>query len=256
MTKCVTRFGACLSVLLLGAGTAVQAAECPRDGTLIVGAGDYRPHHIVEGNTVTGMDFEVLEAVLGKLGCSLDVQVLPWARHLKGLEEGTVDVASPVTKTPEREEFAAFSSVYVHAVERLFVRPGQEDSFPDLKSFFENGEKLGVIREFAYGGGYDDLKTTHAAQIEEVGEMSSNIKKVAAGRLTATIGDEFVTASDIKAAGMTGQVVPASTAISSYQLYFMFSKKSVPAEFVTAFNAELEKMQGNGEFDAITAKYK
>lgn len=240
----------------LAAASAAQAADCPRGGTLIAGASDYRPYQKVEGKDVTGMDFEVLEAVLGKLGCSLETQALPWARHLKGVQDGTVDIASPVSKNAEREAFATFSSPYVDAQEVLFVAPGKEADYDSLAAFFESGGKLGTIREYAYGGDFASLQAQYGGQIEETDSLESNLKKLAAGRVDATLGEVFVVSEEIKRLGLTDKVVATQTVISSDPSYYMFSKASVPEDFVAAFSAEMEKMKESGEFDGITAKYR
>ncbi|WP_422377546.1 substrate-binding periplasmic protein [Roseibium sp.] len=245
-------FGACF----FAAVTVAEAVDCPRGGTLLAGASDYRPYQKVEGKDVSGMDVEVLEAVLGKLGCSLKIDALPWARHLKGIQDGSVDIASPVSKTEERESYAHFTSPYVNARQLLFVAPGNETASVDLTAFFAGGGKLGAIREYAYGGDYMTLKETHAGQVDETDSLESNLKKLAAGRVDATLGEEFVVGAEIKRLGLGDKVVASETVISSDPSYFMFSKASVPEEFVAAFSAELQKMKDNGEFDAIIAKYR
>ncbi|MCK7612697.1 substrate-binding periplasmic protein [Roseibium sediminicola] len=245
-----------VGLCLMAGGSFAQAAECPRGGTLIAGASDYRPYQKVEGKEVTGMDFEVLEAVLGKLGCSLEVQALPWARHLKGVQDGTVDIASPVSKNEEREAFATFSSPYVDAQEVLFVAQGKENGFDNLADFFENGGKLGTIREYAYGGDFASLKEQYGGQIEETDSLESNLKKLAAGRVDATLGEVFVVSEEIKRLGLSDKVVASQTVISSDPSYYMFSKASVPADFVAAFSTEMQNMKDSGEFDGITGKYR
>ncbi|WP_420414251.1 substrate-binding periplasmic protein [Roseibium sp.] len=240
----------------LGMSTQAFAVECPRDGALIAGASDYRPYQKVDGKEISGMDFEVIGAVLEKLGCRLDAKALPWARHLKGIEDGDVDIASPVSKTAEREAFANFSSPYVDAQEVLFVRAGNEGTYSSLADFFEKGGKLGTIREYAYGGDFSALKDKYAGQIQETDSQESNLKKLAAGRIDATLGEVFVVSEDVKRLGFSDKVTKASFLISSDPSYIMFSKKSVPAEFVAAFSEQMQAMKASGEFEAITAKYK
>jgi polar amino acid transport system substrate-binding protein len=246
--------GAGVAVCML-AGQAV-AVECPRGGTLIAGASDYRPYQKVDDNEVSGMDFEVIAVVLDKLGCGLETQALPWARHLKGLEDGNVDIASPVSKTEEREAFAHFSSPYVDAQEVLFVPAGKEGEYSSLADFFEKGGKLGTIREYAYGGDFNDLKDKYGSQIDDTDSQESNLKKLAAGRIDATLGEVFVVSEDIKRLGFGDKVVASNVIISSDASYIMFSKKSVPEEFVTAFSEQMQAIKSSGEFDTITAKYK
>ncbi|ASP33456.1 ABC transporter substrate-binding protein [Labrenzia sp. VG12] len=237
-------------------GQSAHAADCPRDGTLIAGAGDYRPYNIVEGDTVSGMDFEVIETILNKMGCRLTKVPLPWARHLKAMQNGTVDLATPVTKTPDREAFAHFSEPYINADEILFVAAGTEPSYSTLSAFFEQGHRLGVIREYAYGGDFPGLKNTYADQIETTDSQELNLKQLMLGRVDAVLGETFVITAEIGKLRLSDKIKATNVVVASEPNYIMFAKKSVPIEFVAAFNAELKAMKDSGDFERITSKYK
>jgi len=116
--------------------------------------------------------------------------------------------------------------------------------------------KLGTIREYAYGGDFDSLKAKYGGQIEETDSQESNLKKLSAGRIDATLGELFVVSEDVKRLGLQEKVAAASFLISSNPSYIMFSKKSVSAEFVDAFSAQMQALKAAGEFDVITQKYK
>ncbi|XYK80287.1 MAG: substrate-binding periplasmic protein [Labrenzia sp.] len=230
--------------------------ECPRGGTLIAGAGDYRPYNIVEGEEVRGMDFEVIETILGKLGCDLVKVPLPWTRHLNALRNGTVDIATPVTKTPEREAFAYFSAPYIQADEVLFVRAENVDTYESLGDFFQNDKRLGVVRDYAYGGSFPALSEAYPHLIEMTDSLELNLKQLELGRVDAILGETYVVTSEIQSLGLSKVIKPTNAIVASEPNYIMFSKRSVSQDFVAAFSKELQTMQENGEFDRITARYK
>jgi len=245
-------FTLCLALMTLPA----RAADCPRDGTLIAGAGDYRPYNIVEGQKVSGMDFEVIEAILDKMGCGLTKVPLPWARHLNAMKNGLVDIATPVTKTPERESFARFTEPYIIANEVLFVTEDAVASYDSLGAFFEAGNRLGVIREYAYGGAYPALSETYAGQIETTDSLELNLKQLMLGRVDAILGETYVVAAEIAKLRLGDKVKATDVVVASEPNYIMFARKSVPEDFVSAFNAELQAMKDSGEFERITEKYR
>ncbi|WP_209010655.1 ABC transporter substrate-binding protein [Labrenzia sp. PHM005] len=256
----MARTGKLLALLIagiLGSLTlAAQAQDCPRGGTLIAGAGDYRPYNIVEGDTVTGMDFEVIETILNKMDCELTKIPLPWTRHLNAMRNGTVDIATPVTITPDREEFAHFSSPYIQANEILFVRTKDQSAYKDLADFFKKGKRLGVIRDYAYGGAFPELAKTYADQIETTDSQELNLKQLDLGRVDAILGETYVVSSVVQRLGLSRKVIPSNVIVASESNYIMFSKISVSEDFVAAFSRELQTMQENGEFDQITARYR
>ncbi|MCK7615463.1 substrate-binding periplasmic protein [Roseibium sediminicola] len=242
----------CLAVLPVPA----FAVDCPRDGSLIAGAGDYRPYNIVEGDSVSGMDFEVIEAILDKMGCGLTKVPLPWARHLNAMQNGLVDIASPVTITPERESFARFTDPYITANEILFVATDTDPAYDSLQSFFEAGNRLGVIREYAYGGTYPALSAAYAGQIETTDSLELNLKQLMLGRVDAILGETYVVTAEINKLRAGGKIKPTEVVVASEPNFIMFAKKSVPADFVAAFNTQLQAMKRTGEFDRITEKYR
>lgn len=237
-------------------GQPAHAVDCPRDGTLIAGAGDYRPYNIVEGNAVSGMDFEVIETILNKMGCRLTKVPLPWARHLNAMQNGTVDIATPVTKTPDREAFAHFTAPYIVADEILFVTAGTRPRYKSLASFFEQGNRLGVIREYAYGGNFPKLKEAYSGQIETTDSLELNLKQLVLGRVDAILGETFVVSAEIAKLRLADKIKATDVVVASEPNYIMFAKKSVPAEFVAAFDAELQAIKDSGDFERITGKYR
>lgn len=255
------RLAAGLSIIAIGIcfGLLPERAlseECPRGGTLIAGAADYRPYNIVEGDKVRGMDFEVIETILGRLGCDLVKVPLPWTRHLNALRIGTVDIATPVTKTPGREEFAYFSAPYIQADEVLFVRVENVDTHGSLDDFFLNDKRLGVVRDYAYGGSFPALSEAYPHLIETTDSLELNIRQLELGRVDAILGETYVVASVIQSLGLSKVIKPTEVIVASEPNYIMFSKQSVSRDFVAAFSRELQILQQNGEFDRITARYK
>lgn len=244
-----------LAGLLFALTGRAEAQDCPRDGTLVAGAADYPPYNIVEGTHVRGMDFDVIETILTKMGCNLRTVALPWARHLAEMRNGTVDIATPVTITPERLAFAHFTAPYIHAEEILFVRSEDRNTYTDLSNFFLQGKRLGVIRDYAYGGDYQDLKNAYFAQIEQTDSQELNLKQLSLGRVDAVLGERYVVSSAIQKLGFSEDIKPSTVVVASEPNFIMFSKKSISADFVSAFSKILSDMQENGELDLITSQY-
>jgi len=234
-----------------------EADTCPHERTLVAGIEDYRPYHIIDGpDQIGGMDFDVLELILERMGCDLEKRPLPWIRHLNDLKEGRVDIASPVARTPEREVFARYSEVYLRAPELLFVHEDKPDETRSLSAFFEAGNRLGIIRGYVYGGEFVNLSEQYPDQITAQDSEEPLLRQLEFGRVDAVIGDLFVMSHEIKKLGLGSLIVPSNVIVSNDPLYFMFSRKSVSEEFVLAFNNELNQMRTSGELDRIIDKYR
>jgi len=232
-----------------------SAMDCPKDGTVTAGATDYRPFQIIEDGKVRGADVDILNAIMADLGCTIEFQDLPWSRHLKGIEAGTVDIASSSAKAPEREAFAVWSDIYHDGRSTLFVGPENAGKHPTLRAFFEAGLTLGVIRDYAYGGEFAALQDEFKDQIEIANSLESNLQKVARGRIDGTIGEAYVVGDGINRLALKDSVIMTDTIVSTSPFYVMFSKKSVSPAFLEAFNASLAKLKANGEIDRILKSY-
>lgn len=234
---------------------AARAVECPRDGILTAGATDYYPFQIVRENSISGFDFEVIEAVLKKMGCQLEVVDIPWSRHLIYMKSGKVDIAASVTMTPDRLTFSHFSVPYLMSKQVLFVRSEDKDKYLSLREFFENGQILGIVRDYEYGEAFSKLRAQFPAYLVESDTDELNLNKLAARRVSGILGDHLITSSHLNVAGLSDRIVATNFSVAQYPAHFMFSRQSISSEFVDRFNEVLMKMNKKGEFKFISAKY-
>ncbi len=82
-----------------------------------------------QGN-VTGIDAELTNAIAKDIGCTVKLVELPWARIVSEIRNGTLDMTSSASRTPEREAFARFSDPYREAEVAIFVRRGEFKQVP------------------------------------------------------------------------------------------------------------------------------
>ena len=73
----------------------------------------------------TGADIDLIKAIADEIGCSVVPVELPWARILKEVEQGTLDLSTSTSWTPEREQWALFSEPYRETEIAIYVRRGE-----------------------------------------------------------------------------------------------------------------------------------
>lgn len=72
--------------------------------TLRVVTTDFPPFQMIQGNKVSGITTEIVEAVITNAGFKSDIKMYPWARAYKmGLRESNVLIYS-IVRTPERDK--------------------------------------------------------------------------------------------------------------------------------------------------------
>ena len=245
--------------MILAASVPGRVAEAACE--LRVGWEPYAPYtYSDEEGELTGADIELIRALAGEVGCTLEFAELPWARILREVEHGTLDVSTSTSWTPERTQWAWFSEPYRETEMAIYVRRGEVGRF-DLKRLADIAEqefRLGVITDYYYGDEYQALTADprYHPWIDGATDYATNIRKLSSGRIDGyLVEDVAVMAAELARLGLTGQVERYPLPIKGEQLRFMFSRKTVDAGLVAALDAALERMRADGRLVAIMSKY-
>lgn len=253
MTKSI---GLALSVILLsppGAG----AAQC----RLQVGWEPYAPYtYADDSGQVTGADIDIISAVAERIGCTLEYRRLPWARILREIENGSLDVSTSTSLTPERAVWAWFSEPYRQTDMAIYVRKGESDRYrlERLEQIPAQGFRLGIIVGYFYGEDIDRLLAdpSFAPWVDGATDYRTNIVKLINGRIDGyLVEDVTVMAAELEALGLGDQVERYPLPVPGEKLHFMFGKSSVDESIVDKVNAALATMRDDGQLQAIIDRY-
>ena len=115
-----------VSVCLAWAAATALEAPAAEPCTLRVGWEPYAPFTFADENgEVTGADIDLITAIADAIGCAIVPVELPWARILKEVEQGTLDLSTSTSRTPERDQWALFSRPYRETEIAIYVRRGE-----------------------------------------------------------------------------------------------------------------------------------
>ena len=233
-----------------------KVADC----NLTMGMDAWEPYQYMSvGNTVSGLDVELVQAVTAGMGCSLDVVQGSWVELLTLLKDGDVDFVLGASKTEEREQFAYFSEPYRQERFQLYVRKEQAALPSDsLKAFVEAGHKVGIVNEYYYGDEMAALYADDTLREQFVGAIISelNMARLLDEEIDGLLEDSFVGASILRRKGLDKYIQPHSISLGSSEVYVMFSKASVTQAQVQQFNDGLAQLRNNGEYSRIVDKYR
>jgi polar amino acid transport system substrate-binding protein len=236
----------------------VQALEAC---VLRVGWEPYAPFTFAdERGEATGADVDLIQAIAGEVGCRVELAELPWARILKEVERGKLDVSTSTSWTEEREAWALFSKPYRETEIAIYVRRGEIPRF-NLQSLADvpaQHLRLGVIVDYYYG---EELAAVagdpdFAAWIDGAPDYPTNILKLANGRIDGfLVEDVAVMDAELERIGLSHRIERYPLPIPGERLRFMFSRKTVEPELVARIDATIAQMRADGRLDAITAPY-
>jgi polar amino acid transport system substrate-binding protein len=250
---------ACLAwaALMLAPLGAPAAEPC----ALRVGWEPYAPYTFADDKgEATGADIDLIEAIADEIGCSVTTVELPWARIVKEVEQGTLDVSTSTSWTPEREQWALFSEPYRETETAIYVRRGEVPRFAlkELADVPAQQLRLGVIVDYYYGEALAEAARdpAFAAWLDSAPDYATNIRKLVSGRIDGfLVEDVAVMEAELERMGMSGRVERYPLRIPGEKLRFMFSRKTVEPGLVRQVDATVAQMRADGRLDAITAKY-
>ncbi|MDX1569210.1 MAG: transporter substrate-binding domain-containing protein [Xanthomonadales bacterium] len=239
-------------VLLLVGSAAVGQCQ------LSVGWEPWPPYQFeAEDGSISGLDGDLMNAIMAEMPCEAEWMAATWKRQLERLQSGKLGAALGASYTPARAEWGRFSEPYRQAVNHLVVTPELDGQFDSLEAFLAAGHKLGVMKDYHYG---DDVMATlanaaYSAQIEPTQASEANMLKLTSGRVDGILMDAFVAANLKHEMGVEDKVAAQAIAVSTDDIYALFSKASVDAATVERFNAVLAKLKADGTIQEIIGRY-
>ncbi len=237
-------------VLLLGVTFAACGSDSDGDELTIAVENAYLPFNYLDPVTgePTGWDYEVLEEICERIGCTPVFENFPWEPMIQAVADGQFDMAADgITITAERAEIVDFSDGYINVDQRLMVRKG-EDRFTDGISFavgdFVLGTQIGTTN---YDTGVELVGEDRVKPFEEFGFV---VQSLIADDVDAVIIDE--TAGQGYIGENADEVELIGESLSSDQLGFIFPKGS---EWVAPINEALAEIKSDGTLAEISSRY-
>ena len=254
-------FGLLITPVLFISNTVYASDPC---GRLTVGWIDWPPYQmenpafpagaIADANPM-GIDIEAAEKYLGALGCELAFVKKPWARLLKQMEEGELDILLGMSETKERRLYANFSRAYREETVWLYMKAGKTefDHFTGLEDIIGTKFRLGVSRNAYLGQEFDDLSKDPKFRerlYKNIG--GENFHMLIGGRVDGFMVDKETGKARIKAEGLEGLVVPhQNVKVDLGSIHIMIGQNSLSDELLAILDEiieqDLSQMQKSAE---------
>ncbi len=208
---------------------------------------------------IQGIHPDILREALQRMDCTVTFIELPWARGLKKLEAGTLDILPGALQTAERQQFAYFSRPINRSPNVLFVNQSSLSKFPftQLSELKNSNFRLGAQINVTYGGDYAALlqDPDFAQRLVLINNRRSAWRMIKADRLDGLIADEITGLLELQQLGLSGQVVKSGLIVSGEPAAYALSKKTVDAEFVQRLDQTLNAMLEDGSYLRIMQGY-
>lgn len=240
------------------AGTPTETP--PEPCQLKLGFESWEPYQYVGlEQQASGLDIEIIQAVAGRMNCTLVMQHGTWQDLLGQFRQGQLDLLLGASKTISREAFALFSEPYRAEQFQLFVR--KEDAakynFDSVAEMVAAKHKVGLISDYYYGQQISALYSDELMRPQFVESTMSeqNIAVLLDEQVDAVLEDSYVGAAIIRRKGLEQQVQSHSITLPETPIYVMFSKSTVLPAQVSSFNQALQQLKDSGDYQQLLSKY-
>ena len=234
----------------------VATKECH----LVMGWDPWAPYQYeIAGGRVFGLDVDLISAVSAQTGCTLSFQKGTWSTLLESLKTGEVDLLAGATQTPERLDFARFTSPYRTEEFYLYLPVEQGPALTDqsLVSMLAGGARIGVVDSYIYGPAITALQDAPelGQQFHYAAMAETNFSRLLDGAVDALIEDRYVGAAIIRHKNLGERIARGDTHLTSSPVRIMVSRESVDENTFQALEASVLELRANGAIDKVLSLY-
>lgn len=212
------------------------------------------PQMVIEHNVSSGPLKDLLDEAAENIGYKIKWRIAPFARSLKDLQNGRIDIVPRLIKTEPRQEFIDYlGPIGLQQKDILFlVRKGHEDKIQHYDDLYNY--EIGVKRDTAYFEQFNnDLKLNKNLLLDDK-NMSSMF---AANRFNVMIVlDKDSIEHAFKKIGFTDYAYAEYKHKQNIGIFYGFSKLSPDKKIAVALEQSLLELSHSGRIKQIYLDHK
>lgn len=211
----------------------------------------YPPYEFQENGKSVGMDVELIELAAKKVGITLRIEFIPWARCIEMMKQGSADGIFSLLHNNEREAFIYYPPTPLYVARSvLFARKNYSNKIEKMEDL--KGKQVGVVYGNSYGEVFD---RADYIKKESVADHETLMKKLIGRREELILTTEEVGYYlSRKLGGKDIHALPFTVSKDSF--YIGVSKKSPRAKTLLKKLSEgLALIEKTGEAQLIRKKY-
>ncbi len=214
----------------------------------------YPPYVIEKESEISGIDVDLIREAAARTGIQVTVKTRPWKRLERDLMEKRVDCVFAYFRTPERLNYANYSSVPLHLTEyTMFIRTTDADSLQSLQEM--QHLSVGVNRGFKTTPEFEAMKKAGKIDVVEVTEDKQSMEMLKLGRVDGVLTNKDVGHFVAKTLGLQG-ITTLPKPLSSTPAYLVVRPDPKLNRWLEAFDSALYGMLIDGTYNRIRNKYR
>lgn len=201
-----------------------------------------------------GLVVELMHELFARVGQPVRLELYPWKRCIFMVKNNKADALMLTVKTTDREQYAYFPEAFFVNRINFYHRSGEKiswESFSDLK-----GYTIGLVAGAKYSQEFQDAVKQVPLEIETVNDISTNLRKLKAGRIDLTPVLDVVAAKLISdSEEFYGYFEAAIKPLRITPMQMAISKSSGLMNYSTEINQVIREMKDDGTVDEIYYKH-
>jgi len=236
-------FLGCVATLLVAA-LIFSTAPARAENWLVASEDFFPPYNFTLRGKRTGMDTEIVEAMLKEIGVYPVHRPMTWPEVVRAHDENEVDVAFQFFTSPRRLERGHLIGPYRVGATVLMVRSNSDIVYTGIEDL--RGLRVGVVEGFEYTPEFDKSEV-----FEKIPSSSSvvSFRRLLLGRVDAIAGDLQVLKYLADSEGRTASVKILPKPLAMVPRYISVPKAR--ADKAERLRAAYEKLKRDGTIDTI-----
>lgn len=230
--------------------------------SLLVGWSSWHPFSFRdEQQQLQGLDIDLLEAIFNRAGFHANYSEMPWARVLRELEFGTIQLTMSANQTAERDLYARFTLPYRNEETVLLIRrqdKGRWQEITQLSDLLSRPDfTIGLLRDFDYGTDFRTFMQSPQMQQRLLVrlKMEPLIKLLLAGRIQGVVMDPMGL-QQLNLAGLPLDQLTTLLDIQQTPVHLMLSRRTTTLQQLQRLDEAIRVLQQSPEYGQILARYR
>lgn len=230
--------------------------------SLLVGWSSWHPFSFRdEQQQLQGLDIDLLEAIFNRAGFHANYSEMPWARVLRELEFGTIQLTMSANQTAERTLYARFTLPYRNEETVLLIRrqdKGRWQEITQLSDLLSRPDfTIGLLRDFDYGTDFRTFMQSSQMQQRLLVrlKMEPLIKLLLAGRIQGVVMDPMGL-QQLNLAGIPLDQLTTLLDIQQTPVHLMLSRRTTTPQQLQRLDEAIQALLQSPEYEQILARYR
>jgi polar amino acid transport system substrate-binding protein len=200
-----------------------------------------------------GLAADLVSTALKRAGYASEYLEVPWARAIRGLQQGRYDIVIGAWYSEERASFGAFSTPYLSNRIRLIKRKGTAIAYQRLEDLYPYS--IAVVRDYAYDPAFDADAKLERVRVRSF-EVAANM--LAAGRVDLAVEDEYAAGFHFRRSlrSVRAGLEFLSPPLSENGLHILVRRSlGNYAQIVEGFDRAIEAMKSDGSYERLIDRH-